>query len=474
MVRDVLTNISGSHNFPEMAGNYSELDRLNDELAFTLLPVTVIVTVYMAIGIFGNPLVAYYYGFHVKPSPSCYFIVAMAVFDTIVCSVSMPLEIVDMEYPYKFPSKVGCKLFRFMNFFSSLSSVFILVAIATDRYRKVCQPFKTQITTNMTKVIIGIACLISLNVSWPALIFYDVIDVNTTSIPDVVGYDCTTVRNNEFTLYITIFNGVCFLIFLGCITSLTVLYVLIGRKLCLLKRFRVITSRKSSKSAVRTPPTSSINIVSQSKYNEEVLLQPISTTAKYTPIRNKNCNGNDKNKLENVPGNSSNTNNRNVDLSSQTQSNHSENKLETKVTDISTSSSTADKASREVKTKNIDTQQKLKDQYITMKKYTMLMLAITIAFVLSFLPYLGLVTWRTLEQEHEESNMSVSAVVAYNLFIRSWLLSSVVNPMIYGFFNPDFRVFVANIFRGCFHCVTMKREQEKLDGDLTRESSRTA
>jgi hypothetical protein len=42
--------------------NYSdELDTVNNTLALTLLPVIVVISIYMVIGLIGNPLVAIYY-----------------------------------------------------------------------------------------------------------------------------------------------------------------------------------------------------------------------------------------------------------------------------------------------------------------------------------------------------------------------------------------------------------------------------
>jgi hypothetical protein len=48
----------------------------------------------MVLGFIGNPLVIYYYGFRSRSTSSFHFILALAVFDLIVCCVSMPLEIV--------------------------------------------------------------------------------------------------------------------------------------------------------------------------------------------------------------------------------------------------------------------------------------------------------------------------------------------------------------------------------------------
>ncbi|CAC5377605.1 unnamed protein product [Mytilus coruscus] len=242
-----------------------ELDRVNDEMAAVLLPVILIVGVYMIAGLFGNPLVIYYYGFFVKPSPSYHFIVAMAVFDLIVCCVSMPLEIVDMRFNYKFPDATACKIFRFGNYFCSMASGFILIAIAADRYRKVCQPFKTQITFKIAKIITGCLCLASLFVASPSLIIYDIRTVNISAASGLVGYDCTAIREAQYTLYISIFNGICFLIFICCITTLTVLYILIAKKLWHLKRFRVMATTRKISTIPCSPPTSSFDLESYNK-----------------------------------------------------------------------------------------------------------------------------------------------------------------------------------------------------------------
>ena len=95
---------------------------------------------------------------------------------------------------------------------------------------------------------------------------------------------------------------------------------------------------------------------------------------------------------------------------------------------------------------------KINDQYVDLRKYTVLMLLISMAFILSFLPYLGLVTWETLQSKYEGEILLKSELVTFNSCLRSWLISSVVNTLIYGFFNTDFRLFVSRLFRSCFCC----------------------
>lgn len=241
----------------------------DSDMASTLLPVVIVISCYMIIGLFGNLLAVYYYGCHVKPSSSYNFIVSMAIFDIIICCVSMPL---DRRYMYSyFQNAIACKSLRFVNYFASNSSGFVLIAITADRYRKVCQPFTRQITAKMTKLIIVTVCLISLSISLPSFLFYDIYAVNITAVPGFDAYDCTTIRKEEYQLYIPvmIYTGVCFLIFIGSISSLLVLYILIGRKLFQLKRFRFSAMSQQSETVSHSPPTSSTDIDNNSKRNKE-------------------------------------------------------------------------------------------------------------------------------------------------------------------------------------------------------------
>lgn len=459
-----------------------ELDRVNDEMAAVLLPVILIVGVYMIAGLFGNPLVIYYYGFFVKPSPSYHFIVAMAVFDLIVCCVSMPLEIVDMRFNYKFPDATACKIFRFGNYFCSMASGFILIAIAADRYRKVCQPFKTQITFKIAKIITGCLCLASLFVASPSLIIYDIRTVNISAASGLVGYDCTAIREAQYTLYISIFNGICFLIFICCITTLTVLYILIAKKLWHLKRFRVMATTRKISTIPCSPPTSSFDLES---YNKP--WKPHSTVLKSTV--KINASNDDKNVLhgwnaktnfekassptrKHFDSEAPFTKSREVVLQccGDGKIKNSDNKFhEPGTMEISTDTTDSDTEAR--KRHIVHNKNKIHEQYIHLKKYTLLMVSISLAFIVGFLPYLGLMTWQTLISQYEVDLMSNLELVLYNIFFRSWLICSVVNPMIYGFFNTEFRSFFFKNIRRCICFCFM--ESTKADIQSKQEASHT-
>jgi hypothetical protein len=98
------------------------------------------------------------------------------------------------------------------------------------------------------------------------------------------------------------------------------------------------------------------------------------------------------------------------------------------------------------------------------------MLSISIAFIVSFLPYLGLVTWRTLAVKYEVDLLSDSGLIAYQIFIRSFLISSAVNPLIYGFLNNEFRQFVTTLCRNCCCCCCCNKKQTE---NKTQQSQST-
>ncbi|CAG2229605.1 unnamed protein product [Mytilus edulis] len=471
----------------------NDLDRVNDEMAVILQPVIAIVCVYMIIGLLGNPLVIYYYGCSVKPSPSYYFIVAVAVFDLIICCICIPLEIIDMMFSYKFPSAIGCKMFRFVNYFSSMGTGFVLVVIAIDRYRKVCQPFKTQITMKMAKTIIFIGCFASACISWPIFVFYDIHAVSITSVPGLIGYDCTTVREKQYKLFILIFNGVCFLIFLVSIITLTVLYIFVGKKLCYLKRFRFSTTIEKPFKNIETRPTTSSGVQSHSgRFKHDIssspkLIQLMKINKRTYTTKSSVYNPGKQNAKVSFPESTQNSNKKPPLLTEKTFSTlirtyiKEENSLNNSgqtdsnvISDFADSDSDARNSKHDFRNvrqrRLIHTKKKIRDQYIHLKKYTLLMFSVSLAFIVSFLPYLALMTWRTVVPQHEGNLMTKDQLVAYNICIRSWIISSVVNPLIYGFFNADFSSFVFGRIKRCLFCGS----KQKYETNSKQESSHTA
>ncbi|KAK3611521.1 hypothetical protein CHS0354_016456 [Potamilus streckersoni] len=138
------------------------LQRLNDEMFILLIPAFIYMGVLMFTGFVGNTVVCYFYGYKTKCSPTTCFIVVLAVFDLMSCTISMPMEIVDIRFFYLFPDATACKVLRTTHFLCTIASGIILIAIATEIYRKICLPFRKQITVFQAKFICVISTLISM------------------------------------------------------------------------------------------------------------------------------------------------------------------------------------------------------------------------------------------------------------------------------------------------------------------------
>lgn len=524
------------------SGTY-ELEELNADMAMRLLPVMIIVGFYILLGLFGNPLVAIYYGFYAKRTPSHNFIFALSLLDLIMCFVDMPLEIVDLSQYYTFRSVAACKCMRFISYFCSIASGCILLAIAVDRYRKICQPFKKQLSLKTTKIMIIGALIFSLFVSWPSLAFYTVVRVNVTRVPALEGYDCTLLKDNEYKALVTaynVFQGVCFII---AITSLVIMYGLIGRKLCQLRSFKFYASkdtprqengqsssytsysdnettratnmRRLSSNIIEIPdeiddkPLATIKVISSgsSYYNKS---RPTSASSGYrsasfsskgSKVHPDNLKHKDSTMSEaGIPRTKSDvtgkrtksdvTNGaiRGVSISSiEIPDRFRHGSVKHAFSERSIMSKFGSTTSRATQLSGLteyddtyfvpdeqpetrdaypdgdidDHGKKLKAQNIRTTKYTVIMLSITITFVLTYLPYLGLITWRTLEADRLSEIMTKSELVALELFLRSFLISSIANPFIYGFLNTGFKTFVINIFKKCCWCCSQSKQNVK-------------
>lgn len=74
----------------------------------------------------------------------------------------------------------------------------------------------------------------------------------------------------------------------------------------------------------------------------------------------------------------------------------------------------------------------------SLRKNTLMMRMVTIAFVVSFLPFLIIVTLRYSNQDIP-THLSAAKQITYHVFLRTYFINSMINPFIYGFMNIEFR-----------------------------------
>lgn len=432
------------------------LTALNDEKVKLMIPVIVYVSILMLLGTFGNILVLVYYGCKSRSSTNSFFIVALAVFDLSVCAVTMPIEIMDLRFYYMFTNVPACKISRVLNHLAANGSASTLLAIAVDRFRRLCCPLKPQLEIKHAKIAVFLASSLAIVLSWPALIFYKPVTVNIINPENktliLQGSDCTTAKDDKYRTYLWAFNIVQFVIYIVATVILIVLYALVGRAIYRYKRRRL---KFASTKRIAYDP----------KYNQNGIQSKKSSKDK------DNCG------TESEIGNSSTIESDSADISIQTVESILENNSKN-FDDIGSCKEIEDaphskrieigrkqfKASRNINNNSRYKTPKEKTPDVKTIKCTILMLVITIFFIVGYLPYLVLVIWRIFQSDYEGEILSDSALVGFNIGIRSYLIPSCVNPLLYGGFNDNFRNFFFTTF--C-PCVTKRRKTLRSSASIT-------
>ena len=199
------------------------------------LPIFIYLLVLGVIGTFGNAHVLLVYSQRYSPSNHRIFIIWLAAVDFFSCTVSIPFEMYDIRYRYTFNASWACKVFRFLNHAASVSSGFLLGLIALERFRKACQPTKTQMTIKQAKISCIVTLLTSSFLAVPAVVIYGA-NVSETFHPGIIGSDCTSLTKYQSPF--KIYSGA-LLLFSTCVFVMCIIiYIFVGNVLYKQMQFR--------------------------------------------------------------------------------------------------------------------------------------------------------------------------------------------------------------------------------------------
>ncbi|XP_046546333.1 orexin receptor type 2-like [Haliotis rubra] len=360
-------------------------EEYHSQIAVLMSPVIVTMGIMMLVGFFGNILVIYIYAVRLKRSTTHLFITALAVADTVVCIVCIPVEIVVVRYMYSFDIPWLCRVFQTIVLACVTTSISVLISIAVDRYKRVCTPFKSQISVKRAKIAVGIGCIVAITLASPSMVILGRKTVNRT----VIGYACATDDSMVKTPFPALFNGMQLLIAVISISTLTTLYALILKRVRAQKRYREgMTPNGIPRKACST----------QSGEASSVTNTVITSTRDST--------------LTSAQGN--------------------------QATSDDTATSSHDNTKKDCES--------ISGLRNGTHKTTFMMFIITAVFILSFVPHLALMaTWAV--QKHTYDHLEGAPLALYNLFLRTYFINSVSNPIIYGFMSDKFRSQAKIVFR---------------------------
>ncbi|XP_063441826.1 orexin receptor type 2-like [Mytilus trossulus] len=357
---------------------HAELVRLNDEKALFYLPVIIYMLILMFVGTFGNILVCCVYLSKQTKTSSHYFILALAMLDLLTCLVGMPTEVADLRYPYMFYAPAACKLLRFIESVSIIGSSIILIAVAFDRFFRICRLGK-QVTVKHAKIACLLSVVVGILAAWPACILFGEKSVDI-GLEGVNAIDCSTDDSMRGTIYPTIYYGFLFLLFIGCFVFFTIIYLQIGV---------VIWKRKRANIGEKLPDTPT---------SKE---RPSSDGVSNDPISTEMSSGND-------------------------------------------GSWESERRKSTISARNFK-KQSSKNQ-IKVTRTTVVLFAVTVAYVISFLPFLIVMVLRSTKKDFEESLTSAGEML-YKFCSKSYFINNAINPCIYSFLNINFRKDTKNLIK---------------------------
>ena len=163
------------------------LDTSNRDFALSLAPTLAYLVLLMAAGLVGNTIVFLVYYKRFKPSATRTYILAMSVCDLLNNVLALPSDFFEIYFHYNFDNVEACKFFGFFTRFVTLFSGFILVAVALDRYRTVCQPTKKQKSPKYASVEVFLCGLFAVCAGSPLIILKGLqnVDVENTNVTGV-------------------------------------------------------------------------------------------------------------------------------------------------------------------------------------------------------------------------------------------------------------------------------------------------
>lgn len=417
----IVTEMQHHDKEPNVNTSYvSEVIRAaNHDKVMLILPVIIYVFFSVVVGLIGNSLVCYIYNFRLRRSPSRFFILFLALLDLVSCIFGAASELSDLFQPFTFKTTWSCKILRFVLSFTIISASFTLICVAFDRYYKVCKPLKA-FPVKKVKILCILVGLFGIVLSVPALAIFG-LKTAQTGILAINGTECSTADNMRGTPLPIVYYVVLFAAFLVLFTSFIMLYVRIGIEIYKRKR---LTIGETLPALIKT---TSNGRNSKFARNDSVLVTD--ETSGPSGQTDEESRGYCDNQA----------------MTEAEAGNQSANR--TTFTFVRRRSKMGRMSIRTIRT-------------------TSIFFAVSVAFVLSFLPYLIANLLKFSKLAFHKFDHPAEEVV-YNFCVRSYFISNFINPIIYSALNLNFRKECYNLFKRilerikhccCYCCLRESRD----------------
>lgn len=380
------------------------LENLNARFALALLPLTVIFGLFIVFGFFGNLLILLVFTLTRDYNRNNFkiFVLTLGVIDIIICITLIPAEMVKQRHYFAFDDLIMCKVKCFFNVFGASASCMALLVISIDRYRKVVQPFRKQLTPRLAIRILCVAAFVfPALLAVPGAIMCGIQKINKTNINGGMTaiYLCETEDRYASSIWRLIYKYSFVMLFLVISLVCIILYTFVMKEAA--KQIRAIAKQKRNSSFEAISSSDSYDPNSVVKRNDS------------------NCRQSSKTSFdENLTTNGSMTR----DTASRDDT-------------MSIKSTKIKKVSNQLSFKSLRSQIPLLQQRQGFPKKTLVWFSLTIVFIVSYMTHIILSTrvsavkWMT---PHQFANFS--------FFFRIYFVNHMINPVVYAIFIKRFRI----------------------------------
>lgn len=398
--------------------NDTLLDQSQHEIFVQFLPVIVVMAVASFVGILGNIFTIVFYALKCKRTTFTVQIACLASADLLVCCMIIP-HVIEAVVNVKHNERILCKLTKFFGMWTISSSCLILWIIALNRHRRICNPFAKQLMVKTTvRCVVG-SVIFSFFLSVRNFANFDIITVNVpvSGINETVrGLYCTTRDDAGYKISAFVFHLIDFILVLMILITIIVCYSRIICTLITLKRTD-LKKGPSERERLDLPEANGEGDMPELSY-ELSTLDTLTTDLKClddTAVSSENTLANISEPIQTVSGGIDSNN----------------------------------RSGETVITRKRTQQRKMPARSPSERNLTFMMFTVSFLFVLCFFPYFVVkIIMRLGMKSGEEFELSVGIQFA----LRLVYFNSVVNPIVYCIFNPQFRQYIKDVFLKCLRC----------------------
>ena len=450
------------------------LGAINVKEAIKFAPVLIFYVLIMSIGLIGNSFVLYVYKFKFKRTSARTYILCLALLDFLVCSIGIPYHVLDLTYIVTYHYTELCKALSFLVGSVNLSSVFVLIVIAVDRYLKVCRPLKKQLIDFGDRLACAIAIICAIVISVPNAILYG---KSTVIHEGLSGVECFIDDDFAESLFAIAYLGFYFLVFIICILTLIIIYTFICREIYRNQAFQSVATSQKGQSccSCRSADDDDSDIGSDFSGDHgdttamTVMSEVFSEDDKTDQVTQADILEDQEHKAEKVNlmnAGSKQEKNDAVHEALTQRPNTSKTEADSKVESVPSKKKSGGASNKSSKHKAV---KPLKSNALVRhttkgtsekhtRKITLMMLTITIVFIISYFPFIMISLADSADVDYWK-DMTSSQQIFTDFMLRLYLINNMANAIIYSFWDERFRRECVLIIMKLFCCFKRSRQR---------------